>query len=93
MTPSFVIAVAGMVLRRPGLWWTTIRQVFRLAPNGWWHQWPFLPIPPPEYVEFRLKTMYGDSPPNPADMVDYLEWCRGYAYVLRKAHRDTRRSN
>ncbi|MFM7263496.1 MAG: hypothetical protein ACKO1X_07085 [Acidimicrobiales bacterium] len=70
------------VLRRPVLWPTAVVQLLRMAPRGWWRRRPFLPLPPAEYVEFRLVTQYGGQHlasggrVDPADVVDYLEWCR-----------------
>ena len=75
------MAVIGAVLRRPSLWLTAIVQVFRLAPNGWWRRWPFLPLPTAEYMDFRYVTQYGGdhgakAPLQPYDVVDYLRWCK-----------------
>jgi hypothetical protein len=69
-----VVAVVG----HPSLWPTAWRQVRRLAAPGWWRRAPFLPLPPREYVEFRLQTQYGDAEraPTPHDVVNYLTWCR-----------------
>jgi hypothetical protein len=67
------VALAG----HPRLWATAGRQVLRLARPGWWRRSPFLPLPDPEYLHFRLETQYGPSgAPRPEDVVDYLEWCR-----------------
>jgi len=48
----------------------------RLARPRWWRRAPFLPLPEPEYVRFRLETAYGEIvvPPS-ADLVAYLQWC------------------
>lgn len=71
---SAVVAVA----RRPALWPTALRQTRRLAAPGWWRRWPFLPLPTPEYLRFRLQTAYGHrrSSIAPDDLVTYLHWCR-----------------
>ena len=75
---SAVVAVRG----RPSLWFTAVRQLFRLAPRGWWHRAPFLPVPAREYLEFRLVTQYGgghgsaNAPVRAEDVVDYLQWCK-----------------
>ena len=77
-------AVAA-VLARPSLWPTAVTQAFALAPRGWWRRRPFLPVPDREYLRFRLQTQYGDPEhrPEPADLVTYLQWCKGYRAVLR----------
>ena len=76
-------AVVLSVMSRPSLWPVATRQLFRLAPNGWWHRWPFLPLPAGDYLGFRLETQYGtptgDSEvPRASDVVDYLRWCRDW---------------
>jgi hypothetical protein len=73
------------VLRRPDLWLTAVRQVQLLAAPGWWRRRPWLPLPDPAYLRFRLVTQYGDPdhPPEPADVVAYLHWCRSYRAALR----------
>jgi hypothetical protein len=71
-------AVLG-VLRRPTLWPTAVGQAVRLARPGWWRRPPFLPLPDPDYVRFRLQTAYGSSgAPNGDDLVAYLNWCRQF---------------
>jgi hypothetical protein len=70
---------AGAVLRRPALWPTAVRQALRLARPGWWRRPPFLPLPDPHYVRFRLETAYGSSAaPAGHDLVAYLNWCREF---------------
>jgi hypothetical protein len=70
-------AVALAIVRRPRLWATAVTQIFRLAAPGWWRRRPFLPVPDPDYLRFRLETQYGsDREPEPADVVTYLRWCR-----------------
>lgn len=65
------------VASRPWLWTTAAGAVLRLARPGWWRHWPPVPSPAPGYWRFRLETANGgDTPPSPADVVAYLEWCR-----------------
>jgi hypothetical protein len=73
------------VLVRPSLWITAVRQVLVLAAPGWWRRPPFLPVPDPAYLRFRLQTAYGDPDraPEPADIVAYLHWCRTWPEVSR----------
>lgn len=72
---SVVVAVA----RRPRLWRTALVQAARMAPTGWWRRRPFLPVPDPEYLGFRLETQYGsDHDAEPSDVVTFLEWCRSF---------------
>jgi len=69
------------VLAHPSLWLTGLRQARRLARPGWWRRPPFLPLPAPDYLRFRIETAYGgagDQPPAPADLLVYLRWCRAF---------------
>jgi hypothetical protein len=69
----------GAVAGHPSLWTTGMRQALVLAAPGWWRRRPFLPLPSPDYLRFRLETAYGGSgerTPAPDDMVTYLRWCR-----------------
>jgi len=72
------VRVGVALAARPGLWPTAVRQARRLAPTGWWHRSPFLPLPARDYLRFRLITQYGDDErrPVPADVLNYLTWCR-----------------
>lgn len=81
---SGVFRTIGQVAARPSLWWTAVVQVFRLAAPGWWRRRPFLPLPDPDYLAFRLQTMYGDPThePEPGDLVAYLAWCRKYRHLV-----------
>lgn len=77
------VPVVLSVMAHPTLWPVALRQLFRLAPNGWWRRWPFLPVPASGYLLFRLETQYGSTAdetkaPRPTDVVDYLRWCRDW---------------
>lgn len=64
---------------RPDLWPIALVALLRMAPCGWWRRWPPLPSPDPDYWRFRMTTVYGGAghrAPTPADLVEYLEWCR-----------------
>ena len=79
-----LIPVAAAVARRPDLWLTAARQVRVLAPAGWWRRPPFLPLPDPTYLRFRMVTAYGGDgagPLRPHDVVTYLHWCRAWPAV------------
>ena len=81
--PTGVTVLA--VARRPSLWTTAVRQVFVLAAPGWWRRRPFLPLPDPAYLRFRLITQYGDPAHRiiTADAIAYLHWCRSYRRAIR----------
>jgi len=75
--PSFWWRATLLVLARPRLWLTALRQAQRLARPRWWARMPFLPLPDPDYLRFRFETQYGsEGRPDPHDLVDYLAWCK-----------------
>ena len=84
--PKIAASAILAVLRRPSLWVTAVRQMFRLAPNGWWRKAPFLPLPDERYLRFRLEAQYGDAmhTTEPRDLLTYLAWCRSYQRDLRR---------
>jgi hypothetical protein len=73
-----VIRSATVVMTHPSLWVTALRQVRRLARPGWWRRPPFLPLPAPDYLRFRLVTQYGDARhrADEQDVLNYLRWCK-----------------
>ncbi len=83
----WVLRAALAIVVRPDLWATAIRQVLVLSADRWWAHAPFLPVPDPAYLRFRLQTAYGDAEisPAPRDVVTYLHWCRAWPQVT--AHR------
>ena len=62
----------------------------RLAPPQWWRRPPFLPLPPREYLRFRLLTAVGgdgSAAAEPADLIQWLEWCRRWPTAAAAARR------
>lgn len=55
-----------------------ISSAWALRRSGWWRRPPFLPVPDPEYWEFRMVTAYGDAAATPSvrDVVDAARWSR-----------------
>jgi len=82
MTPYRTLVHAlRVLLPRPRLWLTALRQARRFAPDGWLRRAPFLPLPDRELLAFRATTQYGDPdhPVDGDDLVAWLEWCRAEA--------------
>lgn len=81
-----------VVAARPRLWAVAVRQLFVLARPGWWRRAPFLPVPDPAYLRFRLQTMYGGDSAAlgggfvAGDLVAYLDWCRAWPSVANRPH-------
>jgi hypothetical protein len=79
LSPGTAAGMAVAVLRRPDLWWTALGALIRLARPGWWRTGRRLPLPDGRLWAFRMVTAYGDpgATPEAADVLAYLEWCRG----------------
>ena len=83
-SPTWALRAGVAIARHPSLWPTAFRQVRRLAPAGWWHRFPFLPVPDRSYLRFRIITAYGGDgtrAPDAHDLVTYLHWCRAWPSV------------
>ena len=80
MNAGNFLRICVAVVMRPALWITATRQGLRLARRGWWKTPPFLPLPSPAYLEFRITTQYGaaNATLEIADVIDYLKWCRDW---------------
>ncbi len=78
MTLRVVLRCVGLVAMRPRLWFTALRQFRAGVPLRWWARRPFLPLPPADYVRFRLITQYGsaDHRIEAVDVLNYLSWCK-----------------
>lgn len=71
-------ALAGRALRNPATGLGLLRILWNFRRRGWWRQPPFLPLPPKEYVQWRMHTAYGDhdAVPPPTDVARYARWVR-----------------
>lgn len=71
-----LLGFLGRALRRPRLIFAMLRVAWRFRARGWWRRPPFLPVPPREYVDWRMHTAYGDSgrDPSAAEMDRYIRW-------------------
>ncbi len=73
-----MLRAALVVAARPGLWLTALRELRAFMPLRWWAHRPFLPLPDPALMRFRMVTAYGDPSRSfeADDLVTWLEWCR-----------------
>jgi hypothetical protein len=55
---------------------------FRLTPNDWYRRPPFLPVPPRDYIRWRLRTAYGKNSPSLKtvlhDLWQFGDWLRAF---------------
>lgn len=61
---------------RPALALALVRVAWRFRRRRWWASAPFLPLPPRDYVRWRMHTAYGDhdAVPPAADVERYARW-------------------
>lgn len=71
-----LLGIAARAVTRPRLLGALVRAAWRFRARGWWRRPPFLPLPPREYVEWRMHTAYGDRgrEPSVAELFRYLRW-------------------
>ncbi len=71
-----VLALMARSLCSPALGVALLRVGWRFRKRGWYHAFPFLPLPPGEYVRWRMYTAYGSyDAVAPADDVErYARW-------------------
>jgi len=72
----FTFKIASEILIRPRLWRTSVSAFFSLVPERWWMRRPFIPIPDPDVVAWRVTTAYGRDEMTLVwdDVLSYLEW-------------------
>jgi hypothetical protein len=63
---------------RPRLALDLVRLVWSFRARDWYRRPPFLPLPPAEYMRWRMFTVYGDENAIPpvADVVRFARWRR-----------------
>lgn len=72
---------AGLALRavaHPRLALDLVRLAWSFRARDWYRRPPFLPLPPREYLRWRMLTAYGDEDAVPpvADVVRFARWRR-----------------
>lgn len=74
-----------VVAARPRLWLTALRELRAFTPTRWWRSRPFLPLPDPALLRFRMTTAYGDPDASftSDDLVTWLGWCRDWHRTVR----------
>jgi hypothetical protein len=55
-----------------------LRLAWSFRARDWWRRAPFLPLPPREYMRWRMFTAYGDEDAIPpvTDVVNFARWRR-----------------
>lgn len=74
-TKTSLTAIFRRALGRPRVFASLLRAAWRFRARGWWRRPPFLPVPPREFIAWRLHTAYGeDASPTVDELARYLRW-------------------
>ena len=70
------VTLALRSLRNPAVGVALVRVAWRFRHRAWYRRFPFLPLPAPEYVRWRMHTAYGrdDAVPPASDLIRYARW-------------------
>jgi hypothetical protein len=76
--PSLCLRLALRAAVRPRLGLDLLRLAWSFRARDWYRHPPFLPVPPAEYLRWRMFTAYGDADAVPpvADVVRFARWRR-----------------
>ncbi|HEX9693007.1 MAG TPA: hypothetical protein VGA22_13005 [Gemmatimonadales bacterium] len=80
---GLIRGLAIRTLARPMLAWDLLTTLWAFRARDWYRRAPFLPLPPAEYMRWRMYTAYGreDAVPPVDDVVRFARWRRS---ILRR---------
>jgi len=75
---SLYLGLALRALVNPRLAVDLLRLMWSFRARAWYRRPPFLPLPPREYMRWRMFTAYGDEAAVPpvSDVVQFARWRR-----------------
>lgn len=75
---AFYLRLALKALVRPRLAVDLVRLAWSFRARDWYRRPPFLPLPPRDYMEWRMFTAYGDelAIPSVDDVANFARWRR-----------------
>ncbi len=70
------LRLGARALLNPALARALLVVAWRFRDRRWWRRVPFLPLPAPAYVRWRMYTAYGDEGAIPPvdDVIRYARW-------------------
>lgn len=73
---SLYLRLAGLALRRPRTIPALLGAAWAFRHRHWYRRFPFLPVPPKSYLEWRMETAFGSASAEPDldDLERYLVW-------------------
>lgn len=68
--------LTARAIRHPRLAADLVRIAWRFRSRSWYRRFPFLPVPDPTYLRWRMYTAYGDytAVPSVTDVERYARW-------------------
>lgn len=75
---ALYVGLTVRALVNPRLAVDLLRLGWSFRARGWYRRFPFLPLPPREYIRWRMLTAYGDAGAVPPveDVVRFARWRR-----------------
>jgi hypothetical protein len=75
---ALVLGLAWRALTNPRVAVDLVSLAWTMRARHWLRTPPFLPLPPPEYLRWRMYTAYGDEHalPSAREVVRYARWRR-----------------
>lgn len=75
---TLLVRLTGRALVNPRLAVDLVRLAWSFRAREWYRRPPFLPLPPREYVRWRMFTAYGDEDAVPPveDVIRFARWRR-----------------
>lgn len=75
---ALYLGLAWRALVNPRLAVDLLRLAWSFRARAWYRRPPFLPLPPREYLRWRMFTAYGDEDAIPPirDVVNFARWRR-----------------
>lgn len=76
--PSLAFALFWRAVLNPRVAVDLLSLAWSMRRRGWYARAPFLPVPPAEYVRWRMYTAYGDESAIPPvrDVLRFARWRR-----------------
>jgi hypothetical protein len=75
---GLTLTLAGRAAVNPRVARDLVSLAWSVRRRNWYREPPFLPLPPPEYLRWRMLTAYGDEDAVPPadDVVRLARWRR-----------------
>lgn len=76
--PSLAATLALRAVLHPAVAADLLSLTWSMRRRGWYRMPPFLPLPPSEYMKWRMYTAYGDEAavPPAEDVLRFARWRR-----------------